>query len=257
MRLVRNNGYLKGRRRAARTMFWGGLLSFVVSFPVLYLLPQYWILAYVVLIAAIILFNGGMQQMTKWSRHPRPDEILDQKLRRLSDRYTLIHFPTIPDARSAPEHVLVFPGGLLVITTRELAGGVHVENNRWKRTTGRFLAVLTFGGPSLGNPTTECNAQQEALRAFLTERDLPGEDAIDGMIAFLNPRIELEVIASDLTVVKLDEIASAVRDLGTEAVLHTKARDEIIAALASGEDVEGPVSLPSREPSAKGTRAGR
>lgn len=257
MRVVRNRGYLKGRQRASRLMFWAGLLCFVASFPIIYLVPQFWFLSYVVLFAGIILFNGGMQQMTKWNRSPRPDEVLDHKLRRFNDRYTMIHFPTIPQVRPMPEHVLVYPGGLLVITTREIAANVRVENDRWTRTSGRLLSVLTFGGPALGNPTGECEAQQEVLRQFLEENDLPGADLIDGMIVFLNPRAQVDVVSSDLTVVTADEVTNAVRDLGTEALLHSKAREQIINALTAGEDIEGPISLPTRDVAERGARGAR
>ncbi|ACZ38097.1 NERD domain-containing protein [Sphaerobacter thermophilus] len=248
MRLVVHRGFMRQRRRTARLMVLTGLLGLFASFP-LTLQTQLIVLAYAVLIVGFILFNTGMQQLAKWGRSPRPDEILDQHLRRLNDRYTLIHYPQIPGF--APEHVLVYPGGLVVLTTRLVFGGVRVENNRWRRLGRRWLALFNLAGPPLGNPTLENQRQQEALKQFLESRQLPGADLIDGMIVFVHPQVQLEVISSDLTVVRGDELLAAVRDLGTEALLHNKQREEIIAALSEGEEVEGPISIPSRDPNAR------
>lgn len=253
MRLVVNTGYVKRRKRLARLMVFIGLLVLISSFFLTFYLQQVFI-SYIPLILGFILFNSGMQGTTKWSNRPRPDEVLDNQLRRLNDRYTLIHYPNIRGYR--PEHLLVYPGGLVVITTRIVMGQVRVENNRWHRSGKRLLSFFNFGGPQLGNPTLECERQQSALRDFIQTNALPGEDVIEGMIAFLSPRAELEVISSDLTVVTAPELLDAVRDLGTEALLPTKQREEIIAALSEGEGIEGPTPLPSRDQKpAKGARA--
>ncbi|HUZ03652.1 MAG TPA: NERD domain-containing protein [Thermomicrobiaceae bacterium] len=253
MRLVRNNSYVSSKRRTARWMIWAGLIFMVASFP-LTLQAHLVIPAYVTLIIGFILFNTGMPQSTKWGRHPRGDEALDEVLRRLNDRYTVIHYPNVPGDR--PEHVLVFPSGLLVMTTRDVPGQVKVEANRWRRAGRSVLALFSLGGPQLGNPTTECERQQAALRAFLESRDLAGSDLVEGMIVFLNSQVQLEVVSSDTTVVKLGEVLGAVRDLGTEGLLPAKQRDDIVAALAEGDGVEGPTPLPAHEPARKRARAG-
>lgn len=252
MRVVRNNDYIKRRQRGSRLMVWLGVLGLFSSI-VMTFYPQLILPAYGVLIFGFIFFNSGMQQLAKWNRRPRPDEMLDDALRRLNDRYTLIHYPNVPGNR--PEHVLIFPAGLLVITTRELAGRVRVELNKWRKADRSFLSIFRLGGPQLGNPTAESEMQQQALRSFLEAHDLPGVDLVDGIVVFLNPRAELEVVSSDLTVVKVDELVNAVRDFGTEGLIPAKQRDEIITALSEGEGVEGPISLPTRAASAKRARA--
>lgn len=244
MRLVVNTGYIKKQRRRTRFLILFGIICLFGSFP-LTLNPQLVLPAYGVLILGFILFNTGMSRLTKWSRSPRPDEILNQALRRLNDRYTLIHYPEMPGFR--PEHVLVAPAGLVVITTREVIGKVRVEDDQWQRVGRRLLGLFNMAGPPLGNPTAECQRQQEVLREFLEANDLPGGDLIEGMLVFVHPQAELEVVSSDLTVVKADELLGAVRDLGTEPLLHTKQREAIVAALSQGEGVEGPTALPTRE----------
>lgn len=244
MRLVVNNGYVKRRKRMSRLMILGGLLLFAASFPLL-TVPSLIIFSYVTLIAGFLVFNSGMQGTAKWSHRPRPDEVIDNSLRRLNDRYTLIHYPEMSGLR--PEHVLVYPGGLVVITSREAYGTIQVNGNKWKK-SGKLLSFLSFGGPQLGNPTNDNQRQRAALEGFLENHDLPGDDLIDGIITFTHPKSNVEVIESDLTVVKSDELLEAIRDLGTEAPLPTGERDAIISALSQGQEVSGPTPIPNRNP---------
>ncbi len=253
MRLVRNNGYLKTRKKFARLAAFGGFVMLIASVALTFFIPALFIPGYILLILGFITFNMGMQQTTKWSRHPRPDEILDDTLRRLNDRFTLIHFPSI--GKGKPEHVLVYPGGLVVITTREVQGKVSVDGNKWHRSGGRIWSLIGMSGPQLGNPTYDNQHDQEFLQTLLKDRDLPGEDAIDGIVAFLNPRAELQVGTTDITVVTTEALLHAVRELSSETVLTTKDREAIIAALSEGNEVEGPISLSSRDRAAKRPKA--
>ncbi len=151
--------------------------------------------------------------------------------------------------------MLVYPGGLAVITTREVQGKVSVDGNKWHRSGGRIWALIGMSGPQLGNPTLDNERDQAVLRSILDERGLPGGDAIDGIIAFLNPRAELDIGTTDMSVVTTESLLHAVRELSSETVLATKDREAIVAALSEGENVEGPLSLSSRQPGPKGARA--
>jgi hypothetical protein len=248
MRVVRNNGYLNRRKRISRWTVFFGVLGLGVAM-LMVLNPRLIIPAYGVLIVGFLVFNAGMQQITKWNRRPRADEVLDQLLRRLNDRYALVHYPQMSGWR--PEHVLVSPAGMVVITTRAVPGNIVVEGERWSRKGNWFVRFFGLGGPQLGNPTIENIRQRESLYEYLTLNDLPGKDHIDGVIVFLNPRSEIEVVESDISVVAADELLSTIRDFGTETNLANDERKEILGALAEGDDIEGPISLPSRDPNAK------
>jgi hypothetical protein len=111
MRVVRNIGYIKRRKRAGKIMVLVGLLLLGGSWGITLLYPDLFLMATVGLVFGFIGFNGGMQQIGRWSRKPRSDVVLDSQLARLNDRYTLIHYPDFPGRR--PDHILVMPTGLL------------------------------------------------------------------------------------------------------------------------------------------------
>src|SRR6185312_987170 len=149
MRLVRNNGYIRSRKRRSRLLALVGFILLISSVAMTFYIPRLFIPGYAILILGFITFNMGMQQMTKWSRHPRPDEVLVDALRRLNDRFTLVNFPGV--GRGRPEHVLVYPGGLIVINTREVSGKVKVNGNSWSRPGGNKIWMLIgMSGPQLG-----------------------------------------------------------------------------------------------------------
>ncbi|TVR73512.1 MAG: NERD domain-containing protein [Sphaerobacteraceae bacterium] len=248
MRVVRNVGYLNRRKRISRWTVFFGVLGLALAM-LMVTRPELIIPAYGVLIVGFLVFNAGMQQITKWNRSPRADEVLDQLLRRLNDRYAMIHFPEMGGWR--PEHVLISPAGMIVITPRAVPGKIEVEGEKWTRKGNFFVRFFGLGGPQLGNPTIENVRQRESLYEYLTLNDLPGKDHIDGVIVFLNPRSEIEVIESDISVAMADELLSTIRDFGAETNLANDERKEIVSALAQGENVEGPVSLPSRDPNAR------
>ena len=136
-----------------------------------------------------IFFNAGMQQVARWSRRPRTDIELDSILQRLNDRYTLIHYPELPGRR--PDHVLGMPGGLLVMTVREIGGQMRVDGRRWRRLGSLLGRMFIFGGPQLGSPTDENELQVKSVREHLEAEELTAE--IEGAVVFVHPNVEVEI----------------------------------------------------------------
>src|SRR4051794_14153732 len=130
MRIVRDTGYIKRRKRIARGAAVGGFVllgsTFLVAFKQSLILY-----AYMMLFLGFLLFNYGMQQMGKWNRNPRNDGLLDNKIQTLSDRYTVIHYAKVD--KQTVEHMLVYPGGILVLTARELPGVVFGRGTKWRK----------------------------------------------------------------------------------------------------------------------------
>jgi hypothetical protein len=258
MRVVRNSGYIRRRQRGARMMVWTGALVLGSIVLVTQFAPNWILFGYGLLILGFVVFSNGMQESTKWNRSPRADEAIDDLLRRLNDRFTIIHYPEMIDkdvVGKRPEHVLVHQGGILVITARTFPGQYRVEGNRWKRITKGLAKLQIFGGNPIGNPSLECVEHQRVLRRYLEARSIPVADSIEGIVAFPNPRSEVDVISSDMTVVTASELYPTIRDLPNEARLHTKLREDVVTLLSQGKGVEGPATLPQHSKGAKGTHA--
>ena len=245
MKVVRNVGYVKRRKRTAK---WTALVGFVALAAALALgfRPELFYLAYLLLFVGFVLFNIGMQQVGKWNRGPkhRNDSLLDQRLAPFSDRYALIHYPRLND--KVVEHLLVHPGGVTVLTVRELAGAVHVEGNRWRRGGGPLRRVFAISGPQLGQPGVEARQGIATVEAFLAQHQM--EVDVDGAVVFLNPRIVLDVEDAEFPVMTADELPDFVRDLPVDDSLRVGDLTELTNLLSVGDELETTARTRSRRP---------
>lgn len=241
MRIVRNVGYVQRRKKAARLSALVGFLLLSGTFFIA-LRPGLLLLAYSLLFGGFILFNMGMQQVGKWSRTPRNDQMIDQHLSGLSERYALIHYAQV--GKRVVEHLLVHPGGIVVITAKELPGDIVGKRGRWRKGGGGLRRVFGFSGPQIGQPSVETQQGIAAVEAALAEAQL--EVDVTGAIVFLNPRAELNVSEPDFPVIYGDELPQFVRDLPEDESLRATDRQALIDLLSKGEQLEVTGGTPTR-----------
>jgi hypothetical protein len=253
MRVVRNTGYVKGRQRAGRMMVGLGLML-VVGFWLVNLFgsSSLFPVAMAAIVIGFVLFYGGLLQLSRWSRRPGNDQVLDIALARLNDRYTLIHYADFPGKRA--EHVLITPGKLLVMTTREMTGRVRAHGRSWRRPNAFLFGFMRLAGPQLGNPTLDTEQQIASLRGFMDDEQLPGE--IEGAIVFVDPRVDLEIDDPELPVLRPEELFEFVREVSEPVALGSRERERLAEQLARGQFLERSATTPSApRPKKKRVRA--
>lgn len=241
MRIARNVGYVQRRKKYARLSALAGFLLLSGTFFVA-LRPGLLLIAYGLLFGGFILFNMGMQQVGKWSRTPRNDQMIDTQLASLSERYALIHFAQI--GKRVVEHMLVHPGGVVVMTAKELPGEIIGKNGRWRKGGGGLRRIFGFSGPQLGQPSVETQQSIAAVEAVLAEAQL--EVDVTGAIIFLNPRAELDVTEPDFPAIYGEELPQFVRDLPEDESLRATDRQALVALLSTGEQIEVTGGTPTR-----------
>src|SRR5690554_4062530 len=112
MRIVRHSNHIKQQKRKSK---WLAFIGFLVLTSAMFLamLPNALLFAYVAMIGGFVMFNIGMQGIGRWTRNPRNDQILDIRMKGLSDQVTLVHYAGVTDAkdkRKVVDHLVVFPG---------------------------------------------------------------------------------------------------------------------------------------------------
>jgi hypothetical protein len=235
VRIVRNSKFINRRKRFSKLFVGVGVLMlFGSALPSLTGRESLVLPAYGALVIGFVLFIAGMQQVTRWSRRPRADVQLDETLARLNDRYAIFHF--IDLGKQAPDHIVVTPGGTLVLTTKDVRGVVRLTGSRWRKQGGMFGRLFGLGAPQLGNPTLESRLQVESLEAFFDAHDLPGE--IEGLIVFISDNVEIEMRDPELEVLHYTELADYVREVGAEVTLPNAERGAIVDALTIGDGLE-------------------
>jgi hypothetical protein len=233
MRIVRNTEYVRRRKRIARIAALVGFLLLASTFLLIFQ-PDYILIAYAILFTGFIVFNFGMQQLGKWSRNPRNDEIIDARLKALPDaKYTLVHYAQIGKR-------------VLVLTARELPGKVSVSDRRWRKRGVGFMRFFAMSGPQLGNPTADLETDVEALDKFTTEQGLDID--IYGAVVFLNDRIEIEAEDPAYPALRADLLVPFVNAIEPDASFPNQEREALIAALAEQAGSQVEVAKPTRRP---------
>lgn len=244
MRIVRNVGYVKRRRRAAR---WTALLGFALLsgvFVFTLFFPGQILFAYVILLLGFFVFSTGMQQIGKWNRPVRNDQVIDSKLAKLGDGYALIHYPRV--GKRVVEHLLVHPGGVVVMTARELRDDVFVKGKRWRKRGFGLRRLFSISGPQIGNPSLETDQGIAAVEAVLAEEKLPAD--VSGAVVFTDPRVDVEADAPDYPVLLADELPEYVRTLPADPSLRQAERQRLLEVLSRGEELETNAPKARRRP---------
>jgi hypothetical protein len=247
MKVYRDLGYVQKRKRIATLSAVAGVALLGSAFWLASGAgPSGVILAYLPLLAGTVIFHLGMQQVGKWNRAQRNDVILDGLLKDLGERYSLIHYAKV--GKKTLEHVLVYPGGVLTIVARDLPGGVAFEKGRWRKVNQGFSRLFGMGGAYLGNPTNEANESVAELNALLGEIGLNDRADTDAVIAFLNPRVALEVVEPDYPVTNAEGLKPYINSLPGDAGFRTQDRQAVVEALTEEGAFEAPQAAPTRRP---------
>ncbi len=247
MKVYRDLDYVKKRKRIATLSSLAGVALLGSAFLVVFTGGQSELLvlfAYVPLLAGTIIFHLGMQQVGKWNRAQRNDVILDHLLKDLGDRHSLIHYPKIGDR--TVEHLLVYPGGVLTITARELPGGVAFRDGRWRKVGQGLSRFFGMGGAFLGNPTGDAEADVRAVRQLLEADRL--ETDVDAVVAFLNPRVTIDVTEPDFPVTNAEGLKPYIASLPPDSSLQPAERQKLVAMMTAEGAFEAPSVAPTRRP---------
>ena len=140
-----------------------------------------------------LLSQVGLYLAHRYLRDPRPDEVLDDALRKAARKGRMYHY-LLP----AP-HVLLMPGGPIVFVAKFQAGDISVDGDRWRQKGVSFLRKF-FSQESLGNPTREAERDVKALAAYINKNVPEIEEVpIGAIIVFTTKHAgELDLEDSDI-----------------------------------------------------------
>jgi hypothetical protein len=245
MKVYRDLEYVNKRKRLAALSSVGGIALLGSAFFFASAAgPAGVFVAYVPLLAGTVLFHLGMQQVGKWNRAQRNDVLLDGLLKDFGDRYTLVHYAKI--GKRTIEHSLVYPGGVLAITARELPGEVAHKDGRWRKVGQGLSRFFGMGGAFLGNPTADAASDVNALSARLAEEKLEAD--VDAVVAFINPQVKLDVVEPEFPVTNAEGLRPYIASLPSDSSLQSTERQRLVDILTSEGKFEVPVSAPTRRP---------
>lgn len=146
---------------------------------------------------ALALFAVHMTNM--WIREPRPEQAIRDGLKGISNKSVLYHY-----YHSPAKHVLIAPQGIFVMIVRFQNGNIVVDGERWqlqRSVLARFAGVFRLEG--LGNPISEVERATEYIQRIL--EPIAPDVPVEGLIVFTDPRAEVEIKNSPVTILYADE----------------------------------------------------
>jgi hypothetical protein len=194
MRTETNTRLVQRNRRIAQYLFFfsfGVLIAaFIANFnfdPTATDNTALFVLPLLALPIGLIATLASVRMTNLWIREPRPERMLREGLKGLSNKsvlYNYYHFPV--------RHVLVCPQGVFAITTRFQDGSYTVNRDRWVTEGGALNAFMrAFRRDGIGDPTTDAIEAAHHVKKLL--QPIAPEVEVKPLIVFVDPRARLTV----------------------------------------------------------------
>jgi hypothetical protein len=202
MKTIIDHQKMRQRVLLSNAMSIGGLLALLASVLLPIFIPGVARYYLVLLATGLGISMVGIYFANRWVRRPRPEEKLDTALKSLNDGYHLYHYPSLPC-----DHVLLTPGGLVVLETIGLGGVFSYKDGKWKEsmTIGRALRYIVE--EHLGDPIKAARSAEAYLRENIAKQDIPVEKLVfKSIVVFIHPFVDLDINNPSIPVVKIDKL---------------------------------------------------
>jgi hypothetical protein len=188
MRIITNHKLITRNAKIGRYTSIGALIVLGVGMYITFTRPEMYAYSLGALVLGFFLSQMGMYFGNRWSRSPRPDEVLDKGLKGLGREYTIYHYVT------PASHLLVGPSGLWVLLPLYQGGNISYEKKRWRQRGAGFIQnyLKLFGQDNIGRPELEAASDIESLKRYFhrVQPDLEIPE-INSAAIFVHPTVEL------------------------------------------------------------------
>jgi hypothetical protein len=233
MKKISNPGLIKRNKQIGNYSQLAGMAVLIGGLVVTYFLPDresppVVLLSYLSLIVGFILVSIGSSFTNRWGRTPPPDEAIDEVLKGLDDRYTVIHY------RLGADHALFAPDGILAILGKYERGLISYDGKKWRQ-TGVSGFLKFFGTEALGNPVDDSRFEAQnltrRLQKILETDDLP---PVQPLIVFVNDKTRVEADPSPVPALIASKVKEYIRHMPKTRVLRPDQLQTVIE-YASGK----------------------
>jgi hypothetical protein len=135
---------------------------------------------------------------------------------------------------------------VLDIVARDLPRGVALKGGRWRKVGQGITRFFGMGGPFLGNPTADAATDLDALNERLAAEHLAAET--DAVVAFINPKITLDVDEPDFPVTNAEGLKPYIQSLPADSSLQSAERQRLVEVITQEGSFEAPQETPTRRP---------
>jgi hypothetical protein len=203
----------------------GGMASMIVAIYLAFKRNQQQLnLVMATSFGGVIVSQVGIYLRNRWGRHPRRDEILDDALKGLDQRFSIFHYLL------GASHALIAPSGVYAVCLSDIEGEVTYREGKWRQVRPRR------GRPKeqqLSEPArqtqSEVNLLRRALRRRLKRDDL-ADLPIEPLLVFIHSNAQVEAAGAPCAATHIKKLKGFLRSLPKGPTLA----NEDVNALAQG-----------------------
>lgn len=238
MHIETNQKLIRRNAMIARYASIIGLLVLIAGMVVSFTRPALVSISFAALIIGFLLSQLGIYYTTRWGRQPRPDQLLNQALKGLDQKYHLYHYTT------PVSHLLVGPAGVWVLFPRPQRGVITYQKGRWRQKGGGVLQAYMriFAQEGLGRPDVEIGSEVQNLYKYL-EKKLGAENVpeIQAALIFVNERAEIQLDEADpppIPTIYLSKLKELIRKTAKGKPISMDKVQQIQQLFSTGEATE-------------------
>ncbi|MCJ7700231.1 MAG: hypothetical protein MUO62_01500 [Anaerolineales bacterium] len=224
MKIIKNEKLIQRNARIGSIVTISSLVILGIGMYITFTKPEQFYLSILALLVGFLLSQVGIFYTNRWGRKPRPDELLDQALKGLDNRYALYHYFT-PVA-----HVLVGPAGVWTLIPKHQRGKITYQKNRWRQGGGGILQgyLKIFAQEGIGRPDLEIESDIHTLGKFL-EKKKPAFEVpeIQAALVFFHNEIVIEADDAPKPTIFAKKLKDFIRKTAKETPLSTETVEKI------------------------------
>jgi len=224
MKIIKNEKMIRRNARIGGIVTIVSLVVLGIGMYITFVRPEMFSLSILALLVGFLLSQVGIFFTNRWGRKPRPDEMLDQSLKGLDDRFSLYHYQT------PASHVLIGPAGIWTLHPKTQKGTITYQRNRWRQRGGGILQgyLRLFAQEGIGRPDLEIDSDINALQKYLN-RHLPDVELppIQSALVFFHPDVVLEAEDAPMPTLFSKKLKDFIRKTTKDSPISTEVVEKI------------------------------
>jgi hypothetical protein len=209
MKIIRNDKLIARNAKISQYVLYAALICLVAGIYITFTnnTAEEIGTAYLFLIPSYVLVQLSISMGNKWSRSPRPDEVVTQSLKGLDNQYSLyIHTTDVP-------HLLVGPAGLWIINTFHQSGKIYLDEKRGvlKQKGGGSFLTKAFASEGIGNIARQSELTKEKFNAYMEKQGITPLPKTNIVNVFINEDVVLDAAEYSEVLLTPDKLKDFIR----------------------------------------------
>lgn len=231
MKIIRNDKLIKRNAKISQYVLIAALTTLVIGiyFTITKSDPEEIGWAYLFLIPSYILVQISIAMGNRWSRSPRPDEIVTQSLKGLDNQYSLYIFTTpVP-------HLLISPAGIWIIKTYHQSGKIFLDEkkNILKQRGGGNFFTRIFASEGIGNVVKDSQELKSRMEKYFLKQEITNTPEIKAVNVFISPDVVIDVPAFAEAITTPDKLKDFLRRTAKQVNINPEEIEKLTKKLPS------------------------